>query len=530
MSEVLVVIGVVVVAICSVETIDAFAAGSGVRAFLAPATVVRKHLAAPMPDASLGSPRWVVAAALLLPALALAALSLLPWTVASRAGDSGIGVFLLIMLLDFVAVIVATIGWSANRVLGVAALFGAILQLVAYGIVIGFGTIGPAMAAQSLSPLRIAQSQAGILPYAIMQPVSLVLYIVGGLAQTFRSPFTKPLEGAFDALGGLPSLAFRWGLDLAAFAMAALGVLLFTGAGGGAWWTVLLIVKTLLFLLILAPLLARCHAAGARERHARRCAHSGRYQMSASILFFIGASALTLGAAYFMLRTMSMLKAGVALMGCALGAAFLLFTLHADVVATMTIMMFGPAMLGMILFMLMLMEDSGGFMMTASNDVSSPPATDSRQAMHGSQAMSLPQSMADGVHGQMQMTRHPEGAGHGETRDLAVDDVEPEVEREAAGILGKIGEIAPMTCSMDMEMTNSQMRWAGWLASAFFVANAIVVVVTPWTQHVGSPAPLQPFLIGTSLLEKYMIVFEGCGFLILLSVIVATMVGRKAQT
>jgi NADH-quinone oxidoreductase subunit H len=254
MSEVLVVIGVVVVAICSVETIDAFAAGSGVRAFLAPATVVRKHLAAPMPDASLGSPRWVVAAALLLPALALAALSLLPWTVASRAGDSGIGVFLLIMLLDFVAVIVATIGWSANRVLGVAALFGAILQLVAYGIVIGFGTIGPAMAAQSLSPLRIAQSQAGILPYAIMQPVSLVLYIVGGLAQTFRSPFTKPLEGAFDALGGLPSLAFRWGLDLAAFAMAALGVLLFTGAGGGAWWTVLLIVKTLLFLLILAPL------------------------------------------------------------------------------------------------------------------------------------------------------------------------------------------------------------------------------------------------------------------------------------
>ena len=69
--------------------------------------------------------------------------------------------------------------------------------------------------------------------------------------------------------------------------------------------------------------------------------------MSASILFFIGASTLTLGAAYYMLRTMSMLKAGVALMGSALGSAFLLFTLHADVVATMTIMMFGPAMLGM---------------------------------------------------------------------------------------------------------------------------------------------------------------------------------------
>ncbi len=74
------------------------------------------------------------------------------------------------------------------------------MQLVAYGIVIGFGTIGPAMAAQSLSPLRIAQSQTGVLPNAVMLPVSLALYIVAGLAQTFRPPFTKPIEGAFDAL------------------------------------------------------------------------------------------------------------------------------------------------------------------------------------------------------------------------------------------------------------------------------------------------------------------------------------------
>ena len=254
MSEAFVLIGVAVVAIWSVETIDAFAAGSGVHAFLAPITVARKHLASPLPDISLGSPRWLVVAALMLPAVAFAALSLLPWTPSFGPGDSGIGVFLLVMLLDFVAVIVGTIGWSANRAAGVAALFGAILQLVAYGIVIGFGTIGPAMAAQSLSPLRIAQSQAGVLPYAVIQPVSLALYVVGGLAQTFRPPFTKPLEGAFDALGGLASLAFRWGLDLAAFAMAALGVVLFTGTSGGAWWTVLLLVKTLVFLVVLIPL------------------------------------------------------------------------------------------------------------------------------------------------------------------------------------------------------------------------------------------------------------------------------------
>ena len=248
---------VAVVAIWSVQTIDALLSGVGPSALLAPFKAVQQAVAEPMLDASLGSPRWLVAAALAMPPLALAALSLLPLTPSYRAGDAGIGVFLFVMLLDFVAVIVGTIGWSANRPLGVAALFGAILQLVAYGIVIGFGTIGPAMAAQSLSPLRIALSQTGMLPYAIVQPVSLALYLVGGLAQTFRPPFSMPVRGALDGLGGLPALTFRFGLDLAAFAMVAFGVVLFTGVGGGAWWTALLVAKSVIVLVLLAPLRRR---------------------------------------------------------------------------------------------------------------------------------------------------------------------------------------------------------------------------------------------------------------------------------
>lgn len=68
-----------------------------------------------------------------------------------------------------------------------------------------------------------------------MQPVSLALYLIGGLAQTFRPPFAKPVEGVRETLGGIPSLTFRSGLDLAAFAIVALGVVLFSGVGGGAW-------------------------------------------------------------------------------------------------------------------------------------------------------------------------------------------------------------------------------------------------------------------------------------------------------
>jgi NADH:ubiquinone oxidoreductase subunit 6 (subunit J) len=197
---------------------------------------------------------------------------------------------------------------------------------------------------------------------------------------------------------------------------------------------------------------------------------------------FLGAAAATIGCGWWMLRTMSMLKAGLLLMGSSLGAAILLFMLHADIVAAMTVMMFGPAMLGMVLFMLMLMEDSGGFMMTASPELPMP-------------------------------------------RDAP--DAEPEVLRAAAPLLGDISEIAAPAAEMDMAMTNAQTRWGAWIAGGFFVANAAVVGWTPWGGTSELPSVEQARLIGEALLDKYMVVFEGCGLLILLTVVAATMLGRR---
>jgi NADH:ubiquinone oxidoreductase subunit 6 (subunit J) len=199
-------------------------------------------------------------------------------------------------------------------------------------------------------------------------------------------------------------------------------------------------------------------------------------------LVFLCAAAATLWCGWWMLRTMSMLEAGLALMGSSLGAAVLLFTLHADILAAMTVMMFGPAMLGMILFMLMLMEDSGGFMMTASSDVPMP---------HDA------------------------------------PDAGAEVLRAAAPLLGDISEIAPPAAEMDMAMTNTQTRWGGWIAGGLFVANAAVIVSTPWGGSAELPSLAQAGLIGEALLDKYMIVFEGCGLLILLTVVAGTMLGRR---
>ena len=191
--------------------------------------------------------------------------------------------------------------------------------------------------------------------------------------------------------------------------------------------------------------------------------------------------ALALGFAWIMLRTMSMMKAGLALMLSSVGVAGLLVLLHADVLAAMTVMMFGPAMTGMIIFMLMLMEDSGGFMMTGSE----------KALAHG---------------------------GH---------DVEPEVLAQADGLLAPIDAIAPVGPGMDMDMTNAFMRPGALLALTFFAISIAVIFLTPFPFLPSQPPQHQPLAIGSALLGNYMVAFEGAGLLILLAIAGATMLGRR---
>lgn len=198
---------------------------------------------------------------------------------------------------------------------------------------------------------------------------------------------------------------------------------------------------------------------------------------------FAGFAAMTLGCGWVMLRTMSMLKAGIALIASSLGVAGLLVLLHADLLAAMTVMMFGTPMMGMVVFMLMLMEDSGGFMMT-SREAASPPA------------------------------QQP--------------DAEQETLRASDGLLRPITAIAPATREMDMAMTNTQERWGAVLAIVFFVVSAAVVTATPWRVHSGQPDHAQALLVGSALLGKYMMAFEGAGLLILMTMVGATVLGRRS--
>ena len=248
------VFGLMLLGVALVEAIDAVAERSTPHIVTDARTM--------MPQIVLGHPRLSFIAPVLTLAAVSAAASFIPFWSTYQNGHADAGLFLYAMLVDFGIVGVAATGWSLNDARGVAASFGAIAQFVSYGIVIGFGMIGPAMVACSLSPAAIIASQHGLWQ-VVIQPISFLLYFAGALAQSLRHPFSQPLGdaqqsgGALGALGGAPRVIMRIALDLLAFAVAAMGVVLFFGGWlsvPDAFSTLLLFAKTPLWLVAVAIL------------------------------------------------------------------------------------------------------------------------------------------------------------------------------------------------------------------------------------------------------------------------------------
>ena len=253
MITTVIVFGLLCLGVAIVEALDRIVGGSGKQS-------LANRYAAPV----LGHPALRALTPLFTLAAVASAASLLPLWPAYTGGDANTGLFLYAMLIDLAFVGIATIGWSENSPAGTASLFGAVAQFIAYAIVIGFGMIGPAMEAQSLSPAAIAEHQS--LWYVVTQPGSFVLYFIGSLAQSFRHPFSEPIGGkpanggALTGLEGVPLLFAHWALDLLAFAVTFMGVVLFFGGWSGVpgvGGAAILFAKTSIWLAVLALMRSR---------------------------------------------------------------------------------------------------------------------------------------------------------------------------------------------------------------------------------------------------------------------------------
>lgn len=232
---------------------------------------------------------------------------------------------------------------------------------------------------------------------------------------------------------------------------------------------------------------------------------------AAEIVAFTLSAFIAVAGALGMATTMSMFRSGVFLMASFMGVAGLFILLSADLLGLLQIMMYIGGMLVMILFMVLFMPDPGGAMMAAMPGMMSPVerffslGLKQKDLESGDPRTKVSESGTD-----------PSAAGHHHENGHRQDG-------NSEGEHPKMG---------DMDMSDMSMvtpiRWlAVWIAIVTAIVLTALLLLRPsWPVSDVLPDPRSAERIGSLLMDKYMIGFEGAGLLILIGIFGAVFAGR----
>jgi NADH-quinone oxidoreductase subunit J len=249
-------------------------------------------------------------------------------------------------------------------------------------------------------------------------------------------------------------------------------------------------------------------------------------------IIFLALSLIAVVAAAGMLLTMSMYRAGLALMASFVALAGLFILLGADLLAAIQIMMNVGGILVMVLFMVMIMRDPGGELMRGM-----------KRAMHirGLAAFSMtmprgrpPEAAAsqEQQHGDEQDPHDKHMSAHdASTQGSSAGDHEmnmPEHEMHMSHMRMTPRQYYDMMVCMAMSTT--QLPWAIVLGMISALLLIILVILTPWPQATAGPTQDATNAVGNLLLSRYMIGFEGAAFLILAGIAGAVILARRERT
>ena len=152
-------------------------------------------------------------------------------------------------------------GWGSANKYGTLGGLRAAAQLISYEIPIIMVVISVAMLAQSLNMREIVAGQSSY-PYALVQPLGLVIFFIAGLAEVGRTPFdiyfaeSEIVGGPFVEYSGAHWSVFFLAEYINTFAIAALTVILFLGGWSGPllsdnWGIVWFLLKVYAVILVI---------------------------------------------------------------------------------------------------------------------------------------------------------------------------------------------------------------------------------------------------------------------------------------
>ncbi|GAA3907722.1 hypothetical protein GCM10022228_17600 [Halomonas cibimaris] len=202
---------------------------------------------------------WRLAPALYL-ALAAVGLALVPWSRDWVATDLATSLVLWGSVEALATVVIFLHGWSANSHFALMGAYRYVALGLSYLLISMFVLIGAALPAESLALTQIVTSQEDVWNI-VRQPLGLPLFLLVGLALTFRGPFnladTRDMAGGTGvAVSGPPRLVWALARSAMLVAFSGIAATVFLGGWLGPWlpgplWVVL---KMLAVLAVLAGL------------------------------------------------------------------------------------------------------------------------------------------------------------------------------------------------------------------------------------------------------------------------------------
>ncbi|MDX6474043.1 MAG: NADH-quinone oxidoreductase subunit [Gaiellaceae bacterium] len=181
---------------------------------------------------------------------AIAAFSVIPfgsgwtvngWRINGEIANVSIGLLLIFALgsIGIYGFIVG--GWASESKFSILGSMRTCAQLVSYEVSLALSVLGVVMLGRSLNLSEIVHRQGVFLPFVIPQFVGMVIFFIGGIAETSRAPFDLP-EAEQELVAGYHTeySGMRWGLFQMAeyinlITLSGLMVTLFFSGWHGPW-------------------------------------------------------------------------------------------------------------------------------------------------------------------------------------------------------------------------------------------------------------------------------------------------------
>jgi NADH-quinone oxidoreductase subunit H len=181
---------------------------------------------------------------------AIAAFSVIPfgpgwtvngWRINGEIANVSIGLLLVFALgsIGIYGFIVG--GWASESKFSILGSMRTCAQLVSYEVSLALSVLGVVILGRSLNLSEIVHRQGEVLPFVIPQFVGMVIFFIGGIAETSRAPFDLP-EAEQELVAGYHTeySGMRWGLFQMAeyinlITLSGLMVTLFFSGWHGPW-------------------------------------------------------------------------------------------------------------------------------------------------------------------------------------------------------------------------------------------------------------------------------------------------------